>query len=348
MTGIEPNDQEGMSPFEEEVAGLRRRVEELEQVQAHLRRAERAAEAARLHAQGIIETVREPLLVLDTGLRVQSANRAFYDTFRVTPGETLGEMIYNLGNRQWDIPRLRALLDGILIENLRFEGFEVEHEFQSIGRKVMLLNARRVVGEENGTQTILLAIEDITDRKRTEDEMVSAALIDPLTGLYNRRGLFILAEKLVERSRREGKGFHLLYIDLDDLKTINDRFGHDEGDRVLRTAAGILRDNFRESDIIARIGGDEFVVLPIGATGEAPQAVLSRLQRAVDASNSGCDRAYALSISAGVAAYEPQLNRPLSEILADADAAMYRQKRHRRAPATRAGSSEPPAPPRVE
>jgi two-component system, chemotaxis family, CheB/CheR fusion protein len=110
--------------------------------------------------------VRQPLLVLHDDLRVQSANRAFFETFQVDRGATEGRLVYELGNRQWDIPKLRRLLSEILPENHFFEGFEVEHDFETLGHRVMLLNARRV----DQLQLILLAIEDITERRRTEQE----------------------------------------------------------------------------------------------------------------------------------------------------------------------------------
>ena len=118
--------------------------------------------------EDIVETVREPLLVLDSHLRVLSANRSFYDSFKVTPAETIGNLIYDLGNRQWDIPWLRTLLEDILPENNKFDDYEVEHMFSGVGHKIMLLNARRIIHKEIGTQMILLAIEDITERKRIE------------------------------------------------------------------------------------------------------------------------------------------------------------------------------------
>jgi PAS domain S-box-containing protein len=118
--------------------------------------------------QNIVETVREPLVILDSDLRVQGASRSFYRTFSVTQEETEGRLIYELGDRQWDIPALRMLLEEILPEHTEFDGFEVDHVFPRVGRRVILLNARQVVTEERNATMILLAIEDITDRKRAE------------------------------------------------------------------------------------------------------------------------------------------------------------------------------------
>ena len=121
--------------------------------------------------QNIVETVREPLVVLDSDLRVKGASRSFYRTFSVTKEETEGQLIYELGDRQWDIPALRRLLEEILPERTQFDGFEVEHEFPRVGRRVILLNARQIVTEERKASMILLAIEDITERKRIEEKL---------------------------------------------------------------------------------------------------------------------------------------------------------------------------------
>ncbi|MCG6878473.1 MAG: sigma 54-interacting transcriptional regulator [Deltaproteobacteria bacterium] len=114
--------------------------------------------------ENVLGSVREPLVVLDSDLKVVKANHSFYRTFRVEPRGTEGALIYNLGNGQWDIPKLRELLEDILPQNSRFNDFEVEHEFKTIGRKIMHLNARRIYGETDETQLILLAIEDVTER----------------------------------------------------------------------------------------------------------------------------------------------------------------------------------------
>jgi transcriptional regulator with GAF, ATPase, and Fis domain len=123
----------------------------------------------------ILGSVREPLVVLDSDLKVIKANHSFYRTFRVKPEATEGILIYDLGNRQWDIPKLRELLENILPQNSTFTDFEVEHDFETIGRKIMHLNARRFYRESNQTQMILLAIEDVTEReyyKRHLEELV--------------------------------------------------------------------------------------------------------------------------------------------------------------------------------
>ncbi len=125
---------------------------------------------AREYAESIVAAIREPLLVLDEDLRVVSANRSFYRTFKMTPKETEGQPLYELGNRQWDIPRLRELLTEVLPNNTAFDDFEVEHDYPTIGQRTMLLSARRE-REASETRMILLTIEDITERKRAEERI---------------------------------------------------------------------------------------------------------------------------------------------------------------------------------
>ncbi len=128
------------------------------------------------YALNIVDTVREPLLILDTTLRVRSANRAFYQTFQVSPEETVDRLIYELGNGQWDIPDLRTLLEDIVPKSSVFNDFELEHTFPVIGRRVMLLNARNLQAGRHG-ELLVLAMEDVTARKRAEEELLKAGAL---------------------------------------------------------------------------------------------------------------------------------------------------------------------------
>ena len=126
---------------------------------------------AQKYAEDIVETIHHPLVVLTADLRVKSANRSFYETFKLAPEETKERFIYSVGDRQWDIPRLRELLEKIIPKNTHFNNFEVDHEFPGLGRKRMIFNARRIYRETKGTDMILLAIEDITERKQMEESL---------------------------------------------------------------------------------------------------------------------------------------------------------------------------------
>src|SRR5580700_1649261 len=128
------------------------------------------------YALNIVDTVREPLLILDATLRVRSANRAFYQTFHVCAEETVDQLIYELGNGQWDIPDLRRLLEDIVPKSSVFNDFELEHTFPVIGRRVMLLNARKLQAGRHG-ELLVLAMEDVTARKRAEEALVEAGAL---------------------------------------------------------------------------------------------------------------------------------------------------------------------------
>ncbi len=123
------------------------------------------------YIRSVVDTLREPFLILDKNLRVLSANKTFYSVFRVNREETEGKLVYSLGNGQWNIPKLKILLEDILPKNTFFEDFKVEHNFQTIGHKTMILNARRVHTTGTEKPIILLAMEDITKQKQLEDKM---------------------------------------------------------------------------------------------------------------------------------------------------------------------------------
>jgi diguanylate cyclase (GGDEF)-like protein len=159
-----------------------------------------------------------------------------------------------------------------------------------------------------------------------EEALLTLSLIDELTGLYNRRRFFVLTEQSLKLSVRTKKKLLLLFIDMDNLKGINDHHGHNEGDQALIDLANILKKTFRESDIIARIGGDEFVVLS-ESTDENGETVLTRLYDNIRDYNAKGARRYTLSISVGTTQFDPKHPISIDELLSKADAFMYAQKK---------------------
>jgi diguanylate cyclase (GGDEF)-like protein/PAS domain S-box-containing protein len=170
-------------------------------------------------------------------------------------------------------------------------------------------------------------IRDVTERKRIEDEMREMSFRDQLTGLYNRRGFITLAEQQIKATNRAKRQMPLAFIDVDDMKWINDTLGHEEGDQALIDTANIFRRTFRESDIIARIGGDEFAVLATDVQEMDPEILSSRLQQNIDAYNTDEAQNYTLSMSWGIAMYDPESPTSLDELMSAADELMYAQKR---------------------
>ena len=170
-------------------------------------------------------------------------------------------------------------------------------------------------------RSLLYAIE----RHRTRSMLQNLSLSDELTGLLNRRGFLSLAPKHVKIAERANWELLVFFIDLDELKAINDNYGHPAGDKALRTVATVLRETFRTSDVVARIGGDEFIVLAINASDASIDTITARLQENVERCNHNGTQ-YRVSISYGVARFSPQEQATLHEMIAQADRALYANK----------------------
>jgi diguanylate cyclase (GGDEF)-like protein/PAS domain S-box-containing protein len=171
---------------------------------------------------------------------------------------------------------------------------------------------------------------DITKLKRAENALRKLSFTDELTGLFNRRGFFSLAEQQLKIAYRMKKRDWLLYADLDGLKWINDNLGHNEGDIALIDLANILKDTFRKSDLVARIGGDEFVVLGMEKEEANAEILVSRLLENLMAHNKKGIRSYPLSLSMGIAYFDPENSCSIDELLARADKLMYLQKKKKK------------------
>jgi len=182
-----------------------------------------------------------------------------------------------------------------------------------------------VKGQEDGAglaRSMLYAIA----RAQLQAKVRTMSLTDELTGLNNRRGFMTLAEQQLKVADRGGKTCLIFFADLDGMKHINDTWGHAVGDRALVTAADVLRATFRDSDIVARIGGDEFAVLAIAADPGAADSVDERLRANLQLIDGAGKLPCRLSMSLGVAVYEPAAPKTIEELLATADAAMYQEK----------------------
>jgi diguanylate cyclase (GGDEF)-like protein len=160
-------------------------------------------------------------------------------------------------------------------------------------------------------------------------EMRRLALTDDLTCLYNRRGFFAAAAQQLKLASRNAQSHLLLFCDVNNLKKINDSFGHREGDLALIRTADALGQAFRDSDILARLGGDEFVVLASEASSQTQEVLLRRLEKSLKKVSAGESR-YQLAVSVGVARFDPKHAISLGELMAQADKAMYEQKRHQK------------------
>ena len=186
--------------------------------------------------------------------------------------------------------------------------------------------AQEFIKKPFSVSEFLLRFDKMMRDHEEEEALLALSLIDELTGLYNRRRFFVLTEQSLKLSIRTKKRLLLLFIDMDDLKWINDHHGHNEGDQALIDLANILKKTFRQSDIVARIGGDEFVVLS-ESTDESGQIVLTRLYENIKDHNAKGARRYTLSVSVGATQFDPNHPVSIDELLSKADALMYAQKR---------------------
>ncbi len=204
-------------------------------------------------------------------------------------------------------------------------GHADEHSAES----AFAAGAREFIKKPFSIDEFILRFDKMMRDRKGEETLLALFLTDELTDLYNRRRFFVLAEQCLKVAIRAKKRSLLLYIDMDDLKWINDHFGHNEGDQALIALAGIFKNTFRESDIIARIGGDEFVVL-LESTDENDEMLITRLNKNIRDYNAEASQHYKLSVSVGVALFDPEYPISIDELLSKADALMYAQKRERR------------------
>jgi two-component system cell cycle response regulator len=205
-----------------------------------------------------------------------------------------------------------------------------ESEDELLAVEALRQGVQDFLGKENLDRSALVrALRYSIERHRLQKNLQNLSLLDDLTGLYNRRGFLALAEQHLRIIQRKGAAL-LVYLDLDDLKVINDQHGHLEGNRALIVTANILRACFRQSDILARLGGDEFCVLMTDAGQDSTHQVRKRLQQRTEFINALSSWKFRLSLSLGIAEVPPVRQSSLEELLRAADSQMYDEKRKKR------------------
>ncbi len=320
-------------------AGLRA---QLERSRARSAEIVEELELQRERFERLFENAPEGIVIVDSDDRIRRANAEFSRMFGYSPEEVMGRQLADLivpeDQRAESKRTTRQSAGG---ETLSFECMRRRRDGSLI--PVSVLGAGIRVG---GNEVAVYAIyRDITERVRAQEALRRLATTDDLTGLYNRRGFFLLAEQQWRLARRHGRPLALLFIDLDDFKDINDAHGHVEGDRVLAEVAALIRSCFRDTDVLARIqpaaedspegpdsallarmGGDEFVLLAVEAAADTDRRLTERLQQKVDEFNRTEKRPYRLSLSIGAVSIPPDDARPLDVWLRKADERMYRGK----------------------
>ena len=246
----------------------------------------------------------------------------------------------NSGLWRWVLEERRAIVATLPSLDPRYRGMPDWHMPVGPFLAVPAIMSKAIVGlvvvanpEDPYLEKDLKAVERLADlyaiavqRTRTEDALRELSLVDDLTKVYNRRGFLTVAEQQLKVAHRTKKEMSLFYADLDDLKRINDSFGHKEGDAALVEAAELLKDAFRDSDIVARLSGDEFAILAIDIAEGKVAALARRLRERIQARNARPDVAYPISFSLGIARYDPARPVSLQELLTEADGKMYAEK----------------------
>ena len=289
------------------------------------------------YAENIVETVRVPMVVLDTDLRIISANRSFYETFAVNPEDTIEQYLYDLGNGQWKIPALQTLLEDILPNDTVINGYEVEHDFPGIGRKTIMLNAREIFRKTLGSHIILLAMEDITERKRMENvleeynrKLEIMSVTDSLTQIANRRHFDEILTQEHSRHARSGAELSLIMLDIDYFKAFNDNYGHINGDECLKQIARVLTDcTGRPADLAARYGGEEFVCILPETDSNGAVAIAEKILHGIRSSaipHKTSKIAEYVTASLGVATARCAAEGSGLDIVAQADRLLYQAK----------------------
>ena len=283
---------------------------QLEKLGGDYRNALEDVKRAQANFQTLMETTGDAVVVVGDNGTIYYANPAAENLFDTAAADLLG--------RPFAFP-----LD------VEGDGHREITIIRSDGTKVVG-DMRVATSNWDGELVRFATIRDITEMVRLRELLKTEAITDALTGLHNRRGFLLLGEELLRKASETRASILCFFADLDGFKAVNDTLGHEEGDKVLQEAAEALRKTFRSSDILARVGGDEFAALSLREAAGKETEVLERLRRALDGINASARRPYSLVMSAGISVWTPENPRSLGELMSDADKKMYREKEARR------------------
>lgn len=313
-----------------ELLELRQRIIEIETSETKCRRAEEALRESEEKFRTISASANDAIIMINNEGDILFMNKASEKIFGYSTQEIQGKELH------------KFLIPSKYFEAYQkgFSKFRITGQGPFIG-KTLDLTALRKDGTEfpielsvsavklKGKWNAIGIIRNISERKQMEEELKALSLRDELTGLYNRRGFITLAEQQLKFADRMGKRMLLLFADLDGMKYINDRFGHHEGDSALIVTGYILKEIFRKSDIIARIGGDEFVVLAMENHDATEKIYTDRLKKFLDNYNTKVNHGYKLMLSIGIAHYDPVSPCSIEQLVKRADKLMYEQKQQK-------------------
>ncbi|HMK49793.1 MAG TPA: CHASE4 domain-containing protein [Thermodesulfovibrionales bacterium] len=291
-----------------------------------LESSERALRESEERYRDLFENASDLIQVVAPDGRILFVNSAWQDALGYSGSEIALLKVHDIVDTSFSENCLDALMS------------EAPRRITGVEAAFIARDGRRIIVEgniacqcKNASVIATLGIfRNISERKQIEDTLRALSLRDELTGLYNRRGFLTLVEQQLKLAARMKRGLLLVFADLDGMKEINDSLGHQEGDRALTDTASILGKTFRDSDIIARYGGDEFVVLSLESDDKGADAITSRLYENLVDHNMNENRPYKLSVSVGISRYDPEMPSTVDSLLMLADNVMYEQKRHKR------------------
>jgi len=283
---------------------------------------EQLLEESENNLRALLNAVTESFFLMNKDGIILAANETMAQRYGLAMDMLVGSCIYDL--LKPGTARQRKAQADIVIRTgkpVRFEDVRFHRNIDQVLYPVF----------DNNNQVVRIAVFgiDITERRKMEKKLENIAFSDQLTGLYNRRGFINVAERQLKLSKRSKQKLLLFFADLDRMKWINDTLGHEHGDKALIIAAKILTKTFRESDIISRIGGDEFAILAIDADEKTAEILLKRLHKLIHNINVQKDRKYDFSISIGYAVFDPHHHDSLDELMSRADMRMYEDKKNK-------------------
>lgn len=276
--------------------------------------------------QTLVEISPNAVLVFDLEGNILDTNRKANELFGSADCPSIkGQNIYDILFFPEDRDRAIAIIGSVILhEELQGEEFRMQRHGDTIFWGAF--SAKLIPSPHAYSTTILALILDITEKKLAEEKLRTLAVTDELTSLFNRRGYTIAAEQEIKHAFRRKEGLILLFFDIDNLRAINSVYGHTEGDNALIKAARVLRSTFRDSDIVTRWGGDEFVVLALDVPKGRIPGLLKRLDKALLQQEDNKPCSYRLTFSRGMTYYDPAGPSTLAEMEKLADAMMYEEK----------------------
>ncbi len=277
--------------------------------------------------RSLIRNSSNVFMILDSENRVSYVSSSARRVFGHPPEEISGAGLCELIHPD-DLTDVKAALRRCARDHNEIATLEFRLQRQP-GRWIFIEAAITNSLDDRSVNGIVMNCRDISWRKEMEERLRSLSLRDDLTGLYNRRGFFTLAQREVGSAARSRRELFLLFADLDGMKLINDTYGHNAGDEALHLAAKAFRRTFRDSDILARMGGDEFAVLGERTPGARSRTIVARLRRHLAECNMASDVPYEVALSVGVVLLKAGAGTKIDDVLAAADTRMYAQKRGR-------------------